>query len=197
MVSSSYSARCLAVSLIIHGTAANNGYVASFTGKSQLAGTKAHLLSSSNAEIARLAAGFTISVWARFNDASPSVLQPTVQIFIRSDGNFMQPFGGMHGGFEFTSGAVSTVSTLPAGEARNWHHYAVAWNTTSGVVAHYIDGTSISTTTVTHPSSSTWLSEDPFIILGMSCYPEKYYTDEYTECNPGFQLDGEVCTCTA
>ena len=172
-----------------------NGYVAQFTTRAQLMGTKTQLLDASNVEIAKLSAGFTISLWARFPDLSNYVM-PTVQILLLTDGNFMQPFAGTHGGYEFTSGAVGTVSTL-GDAARNWHHYAMSWDSSSGARKHYIDGVLISTTKKTN-YGSTWFTKangdnNAFIILGQGCYPQYYETGTaYTSCNPNFQFEGEM-----
>ena len=175
---------------ILHSASARNGYVASFTGGTQIAGTKTQTLDNSNTEIAKLATGFTITLWARFFDDSPNPMRTPMGIYLSDDGNFMQPFGGVHGGYEFTSGAVATVSALAAGELRNWHHYAVSWNQADGALKHYIDGTLINTKTAA--AGRVWITKSPYLILGMNCYPSNYMADAYVECNPSQQFNGQV-----
>ena len=64
---------------------ANNGYVASYSTRAQLAGTRVAYLDTNNGEIARLANGFTISIWLRFPDLS-NVMMPSIQIILDTDG---------------------------------------------------------------------------------------------------------------
>ena len=93
--------RLVIAAALVAGTVGRNGYVASFTGLSQVAGTRTLTLDPGNSEIARLAAGFTIMFWAKFHDMSPTNVGITVQLNHASNGNFMQPFAGMHGGWQF------------------------------------------------------------------------------------------------
>ena len=65
---------------------ARNGYVLSFTGKHQLAGTRELAFNSSNPEIAKLQEGFTLMLWAKFHDITTNAFQPTIQLGLSTDG---------------------------------------------------------------------------------------------------------------
>ena len=86
------------------------GYVASFTGLHQLASTRRHTLDPANPEIQKLASGFTLMLWARFYDMTDNVAQVHFQMAHAGDGNMMQPFAGLHGGWEFTGPAPPSVA---------------------------------------------------------------------------------------
>lgn len=76
----------VAVLLSVPAALGNNGYVLSFTGKHQLAGTRVTSLNASDPAIAAMQTGFTLMAWARFHDLTPNVFQPTIQIGLSSDG---------------------------------------------------------------------------------------------------------------
>jgi len=163
--------------------AANGGYL-SFTGKDQMATTKMGKMDKSNTEVQKIMAnGFTIMFWARFHDETSSTYNPTLQIGVTSDGNFMQPFGGLHGGWQFASGSPATVSTLA--DATIWHHYAISWNPTTGAREHYIDG-AVMNSDVTNAGHAFMTTDDAFVLLGMNCYPNEVMDpDTYHDCNAG------------
>ena len=150
---------------LIDTAAANNGYVASFTEKASLMALKNKMfLDPNDAEIARLADGFTMMLWAKFNDLSPTLFQPPMAIYLLTDGNWLQPFGGVHGGFEFGSNAPVTVKDL-GDDAANWHHYAVSWDKTTGNRSHYVDGVQVNSDQA--GAGADWLADGAFIVGGM------------------------------
>ena len=175
---------------------APNGYVASFSLQTQVLGTRARTLDPGNVEIARLAAGFTISMWLRFRDPGKPIgysFGAPFSLLTWRDANFMQPFAGNHGGFELGSQATPTVRLL-GDKAREWHQYAVSWNASVGVLHHYIDGQPVGTP-FTRGAGSTFLEDDAFLTLGLQCMPTKYYAGaEYTSCQaPGKSMfDGDM-----
>ena len=93
---------------------AANGYFYQQSGNAQLSSTRAALLNTTNVEIVRLTNGFTLMLWIRFDDTSPSIFQANVQILTLVQGNFMQPFGGYNEGFQF-GGALGLLLPLFAG----------------------------------------------------------------------------------
>lgn len=168
--------------------AANNGYSLHFTGSGSIAGTKSQLLDSTNSEIARLTDGFTTMEWILFEDVNPSAFNPPLIINTHLDSNFYQPFGGVHGGFQFGGGAPPSVSTL-SDSGTTWHHYTQSYDRVSGVLNMYIDGQFLSTTT---KSGYTFMDQQPYMLIGMHCYETNYLLSDYTECNRGFQLSGRI-----
>ena len=108
-----------------------NGYALRFPGFATIAAPRALTLDPANAQIARLASGFTISVWLRFEDLTPSRWVYPVAIFHEEDSLWFGPFGGVHGGFQMESRVSNVVASL--GEnATCWHHYVQSWNQTTG-----------------------------------------------------------------
>ena len=90
---------------------AHNGYVLTFSSE-QIASTKTALLTSTNTEVARLASSWTLGLWAQFDDVTASRMQPPFQIVHHTDGNWLQPFAGLHEGFQFGgSGPTTSRST--------------------------------------------------------------------------------------
>ena len=169
------------------------GYCASFSQPGTVAGTRTPILdATATPALAALSEGFTLMAWIRFRDTSPNVFQPSLQLLTTSNANFMQPWGGMHDGFEFNSAAPATVSTLGASAAASWHHYAVSWNATSSERLHVVDGKLLSSTTHSGDGLEL-LADSPYVVLGMNCYPSSYLARaEHPECNPDHQLDGQV-----
>ena len=168
--------------------AANNGYSLHFTGIGSIAGTKSSLLDSTNNEIARLADGFTTMKWIKFEDINPSGFNPALMINTHLDSNFYEPFGGIHGGFQFGGGAPASVSTL-ADSGTTWHHYTQSYDRVTGVANMYIDGVFLSTST---KAGLTFMDQQPYLMLGMHCYETSYLLSDYTECNRGFQMSGHM-----
>jgi hypothetical protein len=171
----------------------HNGYVASFTAYSQVAGTRVPTLNASNSEIARLASGLTVSMWMRFHDPGPAlggVAHSPFNLVKSSDANFLNLFQGENGGWEFGTQAPATVSTL--GESsREWHHYVFAWESVSGSRTHYVDGVAVSQDTA--GAGASFLDEGAFIHLGMGCHPYTYYdADQYTSCLQLSAFHGEM-----
>ena len=77
-----------------HATAClcHNDYVLQFDAPGQTAGTRAPILARENQEVLRLEANFTIMLWLRFDDDSPSRFQPNLQLLQHDVTNFLQPF---------------------------------------------------------------------------------------------------------
>ena len=187
----------LVVVVQVAQVSARNGYALSFQTTSQVAGTRSQAFDSSIPVIGQLSTGFSVMLWCRFRDLSPSLFQPNVQIILMPNGgNFIQPFGGVHGGFELGGIPPPTVATL--GEsASGWHHYAMTWNAADGDRRHYVDGVLIHSDTAVRSASSgvhaagiNW--DYAYLILGMSCYPNQYMEKVLTSCNPQFRVDGEM-----
>jgi hypothetical protein len=147
---------------LIHWVLAHNGYVMRFSGLTEVASTRSTLLDSSNTEIARLAAGFTICLWIKFDDVTPTRIQPSLQILHHSDGNFMQPFAGLHEGFQLGGSAPTTLATL-GDNITQWHHYAVAWSVSDGRRMIWLDGVLVNSDTLN--AGVTWLDKQPFIVV--------------------------------
>lgn len=127
----------------VHGIAlAHNGYVLQFSRLGEIASTKAQLLRSTNPEIKRMSGNWTVGLWAKFEDITPSRFQPTFQILIQDDGNWFQPFAGMHEGYQF--GAPGPVILKGVGDGAegiiSWHHYVESWDAASGIRKIYVDG---------------------------------------------------------
>ena len=119
-------------------------------------------------------------------DLTPSRFQPTVQIVHTQDSNWLQvcapmsgtaqclslfcrlqPFGGLHEGYQFGSNGPAAVSTLQGAEAGNWHHYVEAWDGPSGERSIFIDGELISRDIVT--PNQTFLDKDARVLIGKYC----------------------------
>ena len=122
--------------------------------------------------------GFTISAWARYNDLSVQVAVAEIGIATTQDDTFFQGFGGTSGTFQFTS-TSTFAGYLPTQEFLEWHHYATTYNSTSGDVAHYVDGVQARASAIAHDSASAWhsawTSGDPLPNLGTHCY--HYHTN--------------------
>ena len=149
--------------------ASHNGYSFSGTGGTQMAGTRASVLNSTDPEIAKLANGVSMTLWARFNDLTPTRTQMPWSINTQQQDNFMQGFAGMEGGFMFGGAAPQIVSTLPGETARDWHHYAFTWDYTEA--KFYLDGAVVSTLQQTE--GINWWHEQAYIIVGCSGYNDK------------------------
>jgi hypothetical protein len=116
-----------------------NGYALAFPGFATIAHPRQLMLDPSNAEIGRLASGFTAFAWVRFDDLDPSRWVYPVGMFHESDSVFFGFFGGVHGGFQSGSSVGGVVSSLGI-NASCWHHYVQSWNQTTGEIRFYIDG---------------------------------------------------------
>ena len=149
--------------------AAHNGYSFSGTGGTQMAGTRVAVLNSTDPEIMKFANGFSMTLWARFNDLSPIRTQIPWSINTQVQDNFMQGFAGMEGGYMFGGAAPQIVSTLPGDSARDWHHYAVAWDHSEAKI--YLDGAEVHTSEQT--ADINWWKEQAYIIVGCSGYNDR------------------------
>ena len=169
---------------------AYNGHTLHFHSPGSIAGTRVSLLDPANAEVARLAEGFTTFAWQKFEDVNPLDFLATLTINTFAQSNFWEPFGGLHGGFLFGSAAPSSVDSL-ADEGTEWHHYAMSWNRSTGEVVAYIDGA----LHLTHQSgeTSSFLDHQPYLMLGMHCYPTAYLEEAaYTQCLPPSSFSGRL-----
>merc|ERR1740130_345137 len=104
---------------------AHNGYSFSRTGGGQFTSTRLSVLAPTNPEIAKFENGVSYTLWARFNDLTPSRVQIPLAINTDFQGNFFQAFAGKHGGWLIGSSGPSAVADLPGETAKDWHHYAV------------------------------------------------------------------------
>ena len=171
-----------------------NGYVASFTMPNQILSTLAPKLNASNIEIARLSDSFTVMMWMRFNDVSPNRLQYVFGVLSPVDVIHFTPFAGGMDGFVFGSRAPPMVSTLGA-SATQWHHYAMSWRSSDGLLTSYIDGLPIGSQVLgaglnfIQPAGG-----ETFLTLGGICKPATHFSSEaiYTECNRDFAFNGEI-----
>eukprot|EP00966_Prymnesium_polylepis_P108644 2515316-Prymnesium_polylepis.1 len=141
-------------------------------------------------------------------------MQPHFQILTHTDGNWMQPFAGLHEGFQFAASSPAVMVGVGGGTGgvSSWHHYAESWNAGDGTRKMYVDGVLkvrpaqparlfISPRTLgpstahgrvglhkrvlsrlrayrwqhtsTVGAGTTWLDKQPYIIVGMTCYPAK------------------------
>ena len=122
---------------------AHNGYVLRFSDRNSLASTKVSLVDPTNSEINRLASSWTLGLWAQFEDLTPSRVQPSFQILHHSDGNWLQPFAGLHDGFQFAGSSPTVLSNNPGsgtGGVSSWHHYTESWSSATGERKIYVDG---------------------------------------------------------
>ena len=182
--------------LVVRVARTGNGYVAAFSAKSQIMGTRVAMLNgSANTEIARLSEGFTISMWLRFRDVEKPIGYSMVTPFslqTTKDSNFMQPFAGLHGGWEFGANAPPTIATLPAASQHDWHHYALSWDAASGARSHYVDGKLAGVPDiVSNDFYRDWLDHEPYLLLGLQC-TETISTTTYARCNHNAGFDGEM-----
>ena len=158
----------LLIGALAASTATRNGFYLSFTGESQVAGMVGLTLDATNTEIAKLATGFTIMYWMKIHGDASDRPYINVQMMRAGDGNFMQPFAGKHGGWQFGSGSPKTVSTL-SDNGKDWHHYAIAWDPATGARSHYIDGTLLVADSAA--AGTAFINDQLTIIMGMNCYP--------------------------
>jgi len=167
-----------------------NGYALSFTGTGQIAGTRSVLLDPSNAAVARLRDGLTVMMWLAFNDLTPTRFMPPLMINTFADSNFLQPFGGLHGGFQFGGAGPDAVGQVA--NATDWHHYAETWNASTGRVVVWVDGQETSAGYFARGASADFLADEAYMLLGMHCYPDLLLSAAYTNCNGDFQFDGRL-----
>eukprot|EP00966_Prymnesium_polylepis_P112443 2601229-Prymnesium_polylepis.1 len=93
------------------GAIENNGYVATYSGKSNLMGLKNRMFfDPTDAQISRLIAGFSIGFWAKYTEMSPGENKMILTLVSANKGNWMQPFAGLSGGFEFESAAHPIIT---------------------------------------------------------------------------------------
>jgi hypothetical protein len=150
--------------------ASHNGYSFSRTGGTQMAGTRASVLNSADPEIAKFANGVSMTLWARFNDLTPTRTQIPWSINTQKQDNFMQGFAGMEGGYMFGGAAPQVASTLPGDNATDWHHYAFTWDYSEAI--SYLDGAVVSTLQQTE--GTNWWDESAYIIVGGSGYNDRW-----------------------
>ena len=150
--------------------ASHNGYSFSRTGGTQMAGTRASVLNSADPEIAKFANGVSMTLWARFNDLTPTRTQIPWSINTQKQDNFMQGFAGMEGGYMFGGAAPQVASTLPGDNATDWHHYAFTWDYSEAIF--YLDGAVVSTLQQTE--GTNWWDESAYIIVGGSGYNDRW-----------------------
>ena len=148
--------------------ASHNGYSFSVSGGTQMAGTRVSVLNSADPEIAKFANGLSMTLWARFNDLSPTRTQIPCSLNTQQEDNFIQGFAGMDGGYMFGGAAPQIVSTL-GDNASNWHHYAFTWDYSEA--KFYLDGALVSTLQQT--GLSDWWNHQAYIIVGASGYNDR------------------------
>jgi len=129
-----------------------------------------------------------MTLWARFNDLTPTRTQIPWAINTQQQDNFVQGFAGMEGGYMFGSAAPQLVSTLPGDNATNWHHYAFTWDYTEA--NFYLDGALVSTLQQTEDIN--WWHEQAYIIVGCSGYNDRWLLDLPHNTNSDFGIDGEL-----
>jgi hypothetical protein len=135
-----------------------------------MAGTRASVLNSADPEIAKFANGVSMTLWARFNDLTPTRTQIPWSINTQKQDNFMQGFAGMEGGYMFGGAAPQVASTLPGDNATDWHHYAFTWDYSEAIF--YLDGAVVSTLQQTE--GTNWWDESAYIIVGGSGYNDRW-----------------------
>ena len=171
--------------------ASASGYAVSFVGSGQMMSTRSlYLDGTDDAEISKLAAGFTVAFWVKFNDLTPSRNQANMDMNHLEDGTFFAGTGGVLGGYQFSSGAPRVVSSL--GEAAvDWHHYAFSWDTATNVRKTYLDGALFQEDQLSY-AKTNWLDYQPHLHFGYHCYPENYYAATTADCNGAFSFDGTM-----
>jgi len=142
-----------------------------------------------------MASGFTFMMWLRFNDLTAS--RPAIHwgLGCTSDANFMQPFAGIHGGFQLGGSAPEPSAVGSVEDATQWHHYAQSWNATDGRRVVYVDGVEVSSDAAGDGATyigGAFLDDDAFMYIGMNSYPRQWGLDEYTHGNPQMSFDGEI-----
>ena len=148
--------------------ASHNGYSFSVSGGTQMAGTRVSVLNSSDPEIAKFANGLSMTIWARFNDLSPTRKQMPISINTHQEDNFFQGFAGMDGGWMFGGAAPQIVSTL-GDNASDWHHYAFTWDYSEA--KFYVNGAL--ETTLPQTELSDWWDQQAYIVVGASGYNDR------------------------
>lgn len=188
-ISALFLLTCLIHSAAAAPAAGGNGYVMSFTGMHQLASTRVLTLDATDPEISKLAVGFTVMMWARFHGERPGYPAIHFQLVHRADGNMVQPFAGLQGGYEFGGTAPATVSTT-ADKGRGWHHYAMTWDQASGNRTHYVDGTQVASDNTAQ--GHAFLSDEAYITFA-NCYPNSHLNPyQQTDCNNDQRFTGEL-----
>jgi hypothetical protein len=107
----------------------------------------------------------------------------------------MQPFAGIHGGFQLGSSAPEPSAVGSVVDATQWHHYAQSWNATDGRRVVYVDGVEVSSDAAGDGAAyigGAFLDDDAFMYIGMNVYPQKWGLDEFTHGNPQMSFDGEI-----
>ena len=89
--------RALCLALCAGAAYAGNGYAVSFEGTTQAMSLASGALDMTNAHTAQMANGFTIMMWVKYRDLSPSAPCVEFSLTLSNDANFLNGFGGAGG----------------------------------------------------------------------------------------------------
>eukprot|EP00966_Prymnesium_polylepis_P016666 384116-Prymnesium_polylepis.1 len=95
-------------------TTVHPGYSLRFSGITTLAATRTPLLSQSNTAIARMANGFSVSAWLRFDSLDRDQRLYWIALSHSADVTWFTPFAGPHNGYIASTTPSPSVSTLGA-----------------------------------------------------------------------------------
>ena len=147
------------------------GYALSF-GPQMIAATKTRFLDGTNTEVSRLADGFTMTAWVRWNDGTMIRKQPPVTLGHSQDADFWKPFNKLYE-FNIAGMSVGTYSVYDWKIDGKWHHISVSWNNADGVVRAHVDGLSGSEVFRIEGGprgiGDTFLDKQSFLLLGLGC----------------------------
>ena len=173
-------------------TWAGNGYSLSFSQPGSVAATRRNYLDPDDTELQRMAKGFTVMMWLRFNDLTPSSAQINWGIQTSSDNNFIQPFAGIHGGYQLGGNAPRPSAVGSVTDATQWHHYAQSWNAADGRRVVYVDGVELSNDVA--GINRTFLDDNAIMVVGVSVGYETWGLEQVTSApaSASSMFDGEI-----
>ena len=125
-------------------------------------------LSKDDPAIASLSAGFTISLWAKWTEASPTVVGTDTVITHANDNNFINGMGGAGSNYMLSTG-IRMTEPLTTEQLLEWHHYAFSFDPSVGLT-FYVDGVHTQTVVKDYTYAGTWLDNAPLLHLGGMCY---------------------------
>ena len=156
----------LCVLVLLPGSAALGGYVMDFRSPGEFLG-----LDKSLGDLGLQEAGFSISAWIRYHEASNTAVSE-VSVVTSKDSNFFNGFAGVGQTWAFSS-TSSFSSYQPAAASLEWHHYAMVLNASALREYHYLDGVLVGSRSIaSYAFVSDWASWTPLLSLGLWCYWE-------------------------
>ena len=126
-----------AAAQLVTDPAERNGYALGFPGRGTLASTRRLFLDPSNAEIARLRHGFTLTSWVKFMKSDPVHFAAPVSVVWTDDTTGFTAFGGAHGGWRWGGRSPSLMADI---QLQSWHWLAESWDEHTGEVRFHLDG---------------------------------------------------------